>query len=323
LSTKEEVTLAYQLMLGRDPESDAVVNNLCQTAHTPALLRDVFLKSPEFVKSMSEALGKPQAVRQRHPFTLPRIPVETFVSDEVLARMFARTQMQWEHLGKTEPYWSVLTQPQYYQNEFANHKDEFYASGAFSRQLFVSALMRCGISPAYLHTCLEVGCGVGRITEHLAKVFDKVIGTDISGQHVELAQGYLQDKGIGNVELVHWQQIEQLKRLPKVDAVFSVITLQHNPPPIMAWLLSQLLGCLNPSGVAYLQIPSYRSGYLFEVERYMNSTATPTMEMHFLPQQDVFRVIRDAGCLCLEVREDGMVGDESNMLSNSYLIQKT
>jgi hypothetical protein len=46
--------------------------------------------------------------------------------------------------------------------------------------------------------------------------------------------------------------------------VFSVITLQHNPPPIMAWLLSQLLGCLNPGGVAYLQIPSYRSGYLEE-----------------------------------------------------------
>jgi hypothetical protein len=138
-----------------------------------------------------------------------------------------------------------------------------------------------------------------------------------------LAQGYLKDKDIHNVELVHWQQIDQIRRLPKVDAVFSVITLQHNPPPIMAWLLSQLLGCLNPGGVAYLQIPSYRSGYLFEVERYMNSTATPTMEMHFLPQQDVFKVIQTAGCLCLEVREDGMVGDESNMLSNTYLIQKT
>jgi hypothetical protein len=118
------------------------------------------------------------------------------------------------------------------------------------------------------------------------------------------------------------QQMEQLRRLPKVDAVFSVITLQHNPPPIMAWLLSQLLGCLNPSGVAYLQIPSYRSGYLFEVERYMNSTATPTMEMHFLPQQDVFRVIQASACHCLEVREDGMVGAEDQMLSNTFLFQR-
>jgi len=323
LSTKEEVTLAYQLMLGREPESDAVVNTMCQTAHTTQQLRDVFLKSPEFVNSMADLLGKPQVVRQRQPHTLPRIPVETFVSDEVLASMFARTQMQWEHLGKTEPYWSVVTQPQYLQGDFENHREDFFLSGAYSVDVFVAALTRCGLSPAYLPTCLEVGCGVGRITEHLAKVFAKVIGTDISGQHIQLASEHFQAKGIGNVELVHWQQIEQLKRLPKVDVVFSVITLQHNPPPIMAWLLSQLLGCLKPGGVAYVQIPSYCSGYLFEVDRYMNTTATPTMEMHFLPQHDVFKVVQAAGCLCLEVWEDGMVGYEKNMMSYSYLIQKT
>ena len=82
MSTKEEVTLAYQLMLGRDPESDTVVNTMCQTAHTTQQLRDVFLKSPEFVNSMADLLGKPQVVRQRQPHTLPKIPVETFVSEE-------------------------------------------------------------------------------------------------------------------------------------------------------------------------------------------------------------------------------------------------
>jgi hypothetical protein len=44
--------------------------------------------------------------------------------------------------------------------------------------------------------------------------------------------------------------------------------------------------------------------------------------MHFLPQPEVFRVISESGCICLEVREDGMVGDESQMLSNTFLIQK-
>jgi len=122
---------------------------------------------------------------------------------------------------------------------------------------------------------------------------------------------------------LHWQSTEQLRHLPQVDAIFSVITLQHNPPPVMVWMLSQLLACLNPSGVAYLQIPSYRAGYLFEVDRYMNSTPPNTLEMHFLPQQAVFQIIQASGCLCLEVREDGMVGDESKMLSNTYVIQKT
>ena len=322
MTTKEEVRLAYQLMLGREPESDAVVNSLCQAAQTPEQLRDVFLKSPEFVKSMSEQLGKPQTVRQRHPYTLPRIPVESFLSDEVLAKMFARTQGQWEHLGQTEPYWSVVTQPQYYQSEFESHRDEFYVSGSYSQLVFLAALKRCGVSPATLHTCLEVGCGVGRVTEHLAKSFDRVIAADISKPHLDIAQQHLQSKGIHNVELVHWQQVDQLRQLPKVDVVFSVITLQHNPPPVMAWMLSQLLGSLTPGGVAFLQIPCYRSGYMFEVDRYLNLPPSNAMEMHFLPQQDVFKVIQAAGCMCLEVREDGMVGDESNMLSNSYLIQK-
>ena len=323
MTTKEEVTLAYQLMLGREPENEEVVNNLCQTVHSPAQMRELFIKSPEFIKAMSGLLGKPQAVRQRHPYTLPKIPVETVVTDDVLASMFARIQAEWEHLGQTEPYWSVVTQPQYYQSEFEKHRDEFYISGKYTQLGFVATLKRCGINPANLHTCLEVGCGVGRVTEHLAKIFEKVIAADISGQHIQIAKDHLQAKAFHNVELVHWQQAEQLRQLPRVDAIFSVITLQHNPPPVMAWLLMQLLGCLNSGGVAYMQIPSYRTGYFFEVERYMHSTPPKTLEMHFLPQQEVFKIIQSSGCLCLEVREDGMVGDEDKMLSNSYVIQKT
>jgi hypothetical protein len=44
--------------------------------------------------------------------------------------------------------------------------------------------------------------------------------------------------------------------------------------------------------------------------------------MHFLPQHDVFKIVADTNCICLEVREDGMVGDEDKMLSNTFLIQK-
>ena len=75
--------------------------------------------------------------------------------------------------------------------------------------------------------------------------------------------------------------------------------------------------------MAYIQIPTYRAGYLFEVERYMHTKAPNTLEMHFLPQQDIFKIINATRCLCLEVREDGMVGAEDKMLSNTFLIQKT
>jgi hypothetical protein len=46
------------------------------------------------------------------------------------------------------------------------------------------------------------------------------------------------------------------------------------------------------------------------------------MEMHFLPQHEIFKVINESNCRTLEMREDAMVGSEDTMLSNTFLIQK-
>ncbi len=318
----DQITLAYQLFLGRDPENQDVVNNLVQTTHSVEELRKIFLSSPEFVQQMADALQKPAAVRQRHPFTLPHIPVEIDVTDDVLAQMFDRIQKEWEALGASQPYWSVVTQPQYYQDQFEQHSEQFYLSGKYSSDLFLSALRRNGISPDHLHTCLEVGCGVGRVTKFLAESFTNVIACDISNPHIQLGMSHLSQHHLHNVDWVHWQDMTQLQHLPHVDAIFSVITLQHNPPPVMDWMLRQLLDSLNPGGAAYIQLPTYRNGYFFEVDRYLHTPPPQTLEMHFLPQRDVFQVIESCGCRCLEIREDGMVGDEDKMLSNTFLIVK-
>jgi SAM-dependent methyltransferase len=320
--TPEEVNYAYKLFLGRDPENTDVIAGYCQSFQTLEQLSRVFMNSPEFLRRMGSALEKPQANRHRHPFNLPRIPVETHVSSEVLDQMFQRIHKQWDHLGATEPYWSIVTQPQNHMAEFDQNREHFYASGNSACQTFLATLRRSGINPAQLDSCLEVGCGVGRVTSYLAEAFSKVIATDISAKHLELAKNHLVDKVVENVELQHWHNVDQMRQLPQVDAIMSVITLQHNPPPIMAWMLSTLLSHLRSGGVAYFQIPTYKTGYLFEVERYMISTPPDTLEMHYLPQYEVFKLFAEANCLCLEVREDGMVSDEDIMLSNTFLVQK-
>lgn len=320
--TAETVVLAYRLLLGREPENAEVVNDLAHAVHSAAQLRKVFLASPEFRNLMAQHLDRPDAVQLRHPFHLPAIPVEADVTDELLARMLARIQSQWEQLGSSDPYWSVITQPQFRQDQFEAHRQQFQLSGKHSCELFLAALRRNGISPDSLQTCLEVGCGVGRVTRYLAQAAQQVVGCDISSQHLALARQYLDSEAVSNVELRHWSGIDALEQLPAFDALFSVITLQHNPPPVMAWMLRRLLGGLASGGVAYFQLPTYRSGYLFEAERYLSTPALPTLEMHVLPQAQVFRIVQESGCDCLEVREDSMCGDEDRMLSNTFLLRK-
>ena len=320
--TPEQVTLAYQLLLGRDPESADIVNNLCQTVHSISALRENFMRSAEFRQRMGEVLEKHQHVQLRHPFHLPHIPVQSEISDEQMRAMFKRVKHEWEYLGETEPYWSTITQPQYHTDQFEGHRDQFYQSGKYVVDIFMAAMRRSNINPNNIQKLLEVGCAVGRVTQHLAGHFPRVFASDISLPHITLAKAQLGKSNITNVEFLHWDDLLALYRLPSVDAILSVIVLQHNPPPLIRWILKNLLACLNPGGVAFIQIPTYRNGYLFEVERYLQSPQPNTLEMHFLPQQDIFKVIEDADCVCLEIREDGMVGDESLMLSNTFLIQR-
>jgi len=322
LITPEQVTLAYQLLLGRDPESADIVNNLCQTVHSISALRENFMRSAEFRQRMGEVLEKNQHVQLRHPFHLPHIPVQSEISDEHMRAMFKRVKHEWEYLGETEPYWSTITQPQYHTDQFEGHRDQFYQSGKYVVDIFMAAMRRSNINPNNIQKLLDVGCAVGRVTQHLAAQFPKVIASDISLPHINIAKTQLSNQNMNNVEFIHFEDPLALYQLPSVDAVLSVIVLQHNPPPLIRWILKNLLACLNPGGVAFIQIPTYRNGYLFEVERYLQSPQPNTLEMHFLPQQDIFKVIEDADCVCLEIREDGMVGDESLMLSNTFLIQK-
>lgn len=320
--TPEQVILAYQLLLGRDPESNEIINNLCQTTHSIAQLRESFVRSAEFRQRMGELLDKNQHVQLRHPFHLPNIPVEVDVPNDVLIKMFNRIKHEWEYLGGTEPYWSTITQPQYHKDQFEGNREQFYQSGKYVVDLFLASLRRNGFNPEKILTLLEVGSGVGRVTQHLAKNFKSITAADISSAHLEIAKSQMQRQNIENVQYLHWSDLRQVQGLKTVDAILSVITLQHNSPPVMAWLLKNLLRALNNNGVAYIQIPTYKNGYLFEAQRYLETSQPNSLEMHFLPQHEVFKIIEDSDCVCLEIREDGMVGDESVMLSNTFLIQK-
>jgi ubiquinone/menaquinone biosynthesis C-methylase UbiE len=72
-------------------------------------------------------------------------------------------------------------------------------------------------------TCVEIGCGAGRITRALASDFERVVALDVSPEMIERARAVTPDHV--EFELVEGPAIP----LPdaEADAVFSVHVLQH------------------------------------------------------------------------------------------------
>ena len=125
-------------------------------------------------------------------------------------------------------------------------------------------------------------------------------------------------ESLGNVEFVHVTGPAGLSRLTDFDVFFSFIVLQHNPPPIMAQILDHACQGLNPGGLALFQAPTYAQDYSFDIHAYLHGQYKKNdMEMHFIPQHEVFRILRDNGVDVVEVRQDHCIGNFDRWISNT------
>lgn len=317
--SRDDVFWAYRMLLGREPESEAVIAHYATELPTVQALRELFINSPEFQSSAARAL----APRPPRPVFLgPAMQVETAATPDKLALLFDKVSAQWHHLGQTEPHWSVLTNDSYFQQNFQMNREAFYASGESELKMFDATLARAGIAPDTLARCVELGCGVGRATGPLAKRFAHVLALDISAAHLQVAQDYLLSEAIANVDCQHVAAVDDLAKLPLYDLMYSRIVLQHNPPPVMARLLQDFLSRLRPGGVAYFQLPTYKAGYRFNLDEYLQQLNQTHMEMHYFPQPALFALLENSGCKVLEFREDDAIGVSVTAVSNTVLVQK-
>jgi SAM-dependent methyltransferase len=319
--SKEEIIAAYRLILGREPESEEAIWGHMNTPELAQLRRN-FLNSDEF-----QATVVPKA-RPNTPLPFPifidragQIQVEVRTDGASLDQILRRVERCWTRLGQTDPHWSVLSTEQYRCENFAQHSEEFYASGQSDVNRLNAWLARNGLDVSKFTSCLELGCGTGRITAWLARQFSRVIACDVSPPHLELASALTKSQGMDNIEFVRVQTMEVLGALSSVDVVFSLIVLQHNPPPMIYNMLDLLLKRLNPGGIAFFQVPTYGLGYAFRVEEYLRGPERSDFEMHLLPQRFIFDLAIANGCGVLEVEPDVCVGT-LNWISNTFLLQK-
>jgi SAM-dependent methyltransferase len=302
--TSEEVLYAYRLLLGRDPENKAVIEARLG-AENWMDLREQFIQSSEFRTKSTPAVAPGNEYLMTGPSR-----VDVNICEEDFALLVAHVQRAWETLGSEKPYWSVITSPTFLPDNIQENIDTFYASGADSWSIFECAAARAGVKPKSDWIALELGSGVGRVTEQLAPRFRRVFACDVSRAHLDLARARLERLGINNVSLLLLEGLNTLLALEPIDFFYSVIVLQHNPPPLMYRMLQIIFEKLNTGGCAYFQIPVGSHGYQFHINKYVEQLVSgrPSMEMHMLPQRELFRLLHESRLRILDFQTDNWTG---------------
>ncbi len=315
-----DVSSAYEWLLGRKPSPEEV--KLWLPVESVPELRRMFLDSAEFKAVLAYSGANALEPLPRMPLNQPRADIEWQTDAETEARLLAHVTSTWTMLGRDRPHWSVLSSDAFLPERIEDNAAWFYASGADDVQHILSALDRHGIARSDIKQAAEYGCGVGRVTPHLAAAFTAVTACDISESHLSMARETVRQCGHRNVRF-------RLARAPefglteRFDLWFSHIVLQHNPPPVIAMILRRAFAVLAPRGIAMFQVPTHALGYQFATKAYLaEPTDMGTIEVHCLPQSVVFLLAQEAGCIPLEVREDDAMGPPSAWLSNTFIFQK-
>jgi ubiquinone/menaquinone biosynthesis C-methylase UbiE len=185
--------------------------------------------------------------------------------------------------------------------------EEFRAGG---RAVVERALAWAGELPEH-GRALEIGCGVGRNTVHLAERFARVEGVDVSETMVESARR----NGLpANVEL-HVGSGRDLGIFEddSFDFAFSHLVFQHiAEDEAIEGYLHDLARVLKPAGVAVLQFDTRPTSRLTEVVQMLPDPLLPRIR-----RRGMRRVRRSAGQIRQCARTAGLTLEEERERDSS------
>ena len=164
-------------------------------------------------------------------------------------------------------------------------------------------------------TALDFGCGVGRLSQALARRFELVEGVDISPAMIELAEQYNQHAERCRY---HLNEKNNLSLFPDstFDFIYSNITLQHMPPQFARAYIQEFLRLLTPAGILVFQIPSRPKSRTRALTQPLKPTRIwrfyqrlrygdqPVMDMHGIPQEKVLRLLAANGGRVIDIQPD-------------------
>jgi ubiquinone/menaquinone biosynthesis C-methylase UbiE len=167
-----------------------------------------------------------------------------------------KSNTEWKQWGQDDPLWSVVSWADKQKDGNSPWtEEEFYAVGESDFQDFIRQWQHYGVNH---DSCLEIGCGAGRLTKQLASTFQQVYAVDVSEDMINRAR-----KAVG--ANVQFSVIDGL-HLPQVDgsvkAVFSALVLQHldNIETGFSYF-REFFRVLDTGGTLMVQVPVYLFPY--------------------------------------------------------------
>jgi SAM-dependent methyltransferase len=164
-----------------------------------------------------------------------------------------RASDDWKRYGKEDPYFGVLSDARYRGRELNDDlRNEFFTSGRQHVETIVQVL-RETFGDVPRGTALDFGCGVGRLSQPMASVFDHVIGADVSDGMLSEARKNASLADIRNVEYRNSSNLDWLQ--PRsFDLVHSYIVFQHIPVETGEPIIAKLIDAVKEGGIGALHI---------------------------------------------------------------------
>jgi ubiquinone/menaquinone biosynthesis C-methylase UbiE len=225
-------------------------------------------------------------------------------------------QDNWNRFADTDPLWSILTDEGKRGNRW--QVEEFFQNG----EAEIAALME------YMDTlrisvkkskALDFGCGVGRLTQALAKHFERTEGVDISKSMIVLADQYNRHRDRCRYTV---NEADNLGLFDdnEFDFICSFITLQHMKPLYAKGYINEFIRILKPEGILVFQIPGERERSLLKLLIGMMPPklfglvfqtiyrTDAVMQMNGIRREELAEFLEEKGAVILDIKEDGRAG---------------
>ena len=164
-----------------------------------------------------------------------------------------KSNVEWKKWGEKDPLYAVATwQGKERGAREAWTDDEFYSLGKSDWEDFESHWKDYGLHGG---SCIEIGCGAGRITKQLGQYFLNVTGTDVSQHQLDYARKHINSENV-TVTLTDGSHLPFADGT--YDAAFSVHVFQHFESRDDAYgIFQEIHRVLKENGSLMVHLPLY------------------------------------------------------------------